>query len=589
MTESTLNLAQFVRSLIDAGDEKETIPGIPPSPTEIFLIMASLLEKAGAYPHFEPAFQNIGESNCEHYPPRFGISKSARDSAVDIGAEWKQLDDKPAPDRIVQLWHKLFESHGESPLRERADFTTAPEWWSKALFLLIASDEASENIGVSQPDEEASPMYIEAIHQYVFDKVRRDRSDVASTPDGYKVANGSAASFAVNGIKETANVFPKLNISSRGISHRNFTKNLTLLPGTGTVRCHWHAPQRPLKKEDSKPMNVLLVPFPYEMSAKAFKEAGKHHSATAALDTNTDRNWANFIVDQSEYDPHDLVKLCNDLVNSAEKDGSTVNGVIFPELAIDFYTFSEICKNLRAKNQDLEFLIAGSSDNCQGFNGNYVLTAIWSDELKSSVTNKDSDAPVYAVLSSRRKHHRWMLNKTQIEEYGLASVLDPRLDWWEEFVGGFRELHFYPIRESSVMSSLICEDLARADPCHEVLKSVGPNFVVSLLMDGTQIESRWPARYAKSLSEDIATSVLTITSYALVNRVNQSGKFKESNVIGYFASPFGSEEISLPYSSGARGVLLCLSSEKMGDQCTVDGRQKRHRVWKLASNRPVYI
>ena len=43
---------------------------------------------------------------------------------------------------------------------------------------------------------------------------------------------------------------------------------------------------------------------------------------------------------------------------------------------------------------------------------------------------------------------------------------------------------------------LICEDLARQEPAAELIRAVGSNLVIALLMDGPQLNNRWPARYA---------------------------------------------------------------------------------------------
>ena len=67
-------------------------------------------------------------------------------------------------------------------------------------------------------------------------------------------------------------------------------------------------------------------------------------------------------------------------------------------------------------------------------------------------------------------------------------------------------------RRKSIFSALICEDLARSEPCHSAVRSVGPNLVFVLLMDGPQIASRWSARYATSLADDPGSAVLTLTS-----------------------------------------------------------------------------
>jgi 5-methylcytosine-specific restriction enzyme A len=50
------------------------------------------------------------------------------------------------------------------------------------------------------------------------------------------------------------------------------------------------------------------------------------------------------------------------------------------------------------------------------------------------------------------------------------------------------------------------------------MRSVGPNLVVALLMDGPQLTARWPARYASVLADDPGSSVLTLTSLGMCLR-----------------------------------------------------------------------
>ena len=54
----------------------------------------------------------------------------------------------------------------------------------------------------------------------------------------------------------------------------------------------------------------------------------------------------------------------------------------------------------------------------------------------------------------------------------------------------------------------------------EVIRAVGPNLVIALLMDGPQLRHRWSSRYASVLAEDPGSSVLTLTSLGMVKRSN---------------------------------------------------------------------
>ena len=114
------------------------------------------------------------------------------------------------------------------------------------------------------------------------------------------------------------------------------------------------------------------------------------------------------------------------------------------------------------------------------------------------------------------KHHRWSLDRSQIEQYHLAEVLDPRVRWWEALELNRRSLEVLERDDGHVIASLVCEDLAHIDDVVELMRAVGPTLVIALLLDGPQLASRWTARYASVLSDDPGSAVLTLTSYGMV-------------------------------------------------------------------------
>jgi hypothetical protein len=237
---------------------------------------------------------------------------------------------------------------------------------------------------------------------------------------------------------------------------------------------------------------------------------------------------------------------------------------------------------------DLEFIIAGSSTNCEKNaagnreKANYVLTALNYD----SGIKDDNKRRVH--VASRRKHHRWRLDRSQVREYALASSLNPAVKaWWEDHRIETPELYFHQFRESSTFVTMICEDLARNDPCHEILRSIGPNLLFALLMDGPQLEERWSARYASSLADDPGSAVLTFTSYGLIDRMNKTERYPENRAIALWKDDSGDiQKILMPKEKMSCGVLLSLNSVLVEDQ-TIDGRKVKNRSWRFASQQPI--
>ena len=114
----------------------------------------------------------------------------------------------------------------------------------------------------------------------------------------------------------------------------------------------------------------------------------------------------------------------------------------------------------------------------------------------------------------QNKHHRWFLDESQINQYHLAGALHPSVRWWEAMEVPRRSLQFLELSEGLTVVAVVCEDLARLDEVAELLRDVGPSLVVTILLDGPQLASRWTARYASVLADDPGTAVLTLTAPA---------------------------------------------------------------------------
>lgn len=169
------------------------------------------------------------------------------------------------------------------------------------------------------------------------------------------------------------------------------------------------------------------------------------------------------------------------------------------------------------------------------------------------------------------KHHRWLLDPSQIRQYGLGGVLDPSVSWWEHTEVARRELGFVSIQPWLTLSTLICEDLARPDPIANLVRAVGPNLVVALLMDGPQLANRWPGRYGTVLADDPRSSVLTISALGMVKLSRPRG-MPPSDVVALWkdARSGAPTEISLP--PGNEGIVISLTRE-WREEFSADGRR----------------
>jgi hypothetical protein len=167
------------------------------------------------------------------------------------------------------------------------------------------------------------------------------------------------------------------------------------------------------------------------------------------------------------------------------------------------------------------------------------------------------------------KHHRWSLDENQIYQYHLGGALHPHIRWWEAIDTPRRSVQVIETGEGIAIVSLVCEDLAQNDDVAEVIRSIGPTLVSAALLDGPQLTSRWPARYASVLADDPGSAVMTLTSFGMAQRSRPPG-YDPSPVIALWKDPArGTREISL--EPGAQGVLLTVCGAR-ATRRTADGR-----------------
>lgn len=564
---------------------------VPPAlPYDLFAVCGYLIQTSGLMSFYEPdpykdPFISPGD------PLQVTLSIAERKKCEEVGKQWLNSEGE-IPIDVRSMWQSLL-SWWNSPVRatEYQRFHKAldeskpcPKWWNYILKLFIIADEACDGVGhVYYGQERGLPF----IHKYSMIRLNSSRAkDMPLTNKKKLLRMGSqVATYASSVDPGVICVQPKVRVSRVGCTLRNLSRNLSLTGPIAGVRCHWQQLAGEPKVEDNEGLDILLIPLPYEINAKQFKPCGEQNSATS--DVADYPNWGKFEIYQEWLeDKREIKKLVQDLIKEAKKDVEIVNGIVFPELSLNFKIFRYLCKAVVEIEPNIEFMIAGTSSNCEEENANCVMTAIW----ENSITNGGNEGEKISIsrLNSQRKHHRWRLERNQLTDYALAGQLSPEKDWWEDHQIGQREISFFQFRKSSVFASLICEDLARSDPVHEVIRSVAPNLLFSFLLDGPQISQRWSSRYASALADDPGTSVLTFTSYGLIKRVNENGCYAHSNSVGLWKDEAGVlREINLP--EDAKGILLSLSATTTTD-VTIDGRVKYDaKSWRFNSQIPLYL
>jgi hypothetical protein len=362
-------------------------------------------------------------------------------------------------------------------------------------------------------------------------------------------------------------VLPKQHTPQRGINLRSLSHNLALVE-TPEVRARWLA--RYEAREAHQPtFNMLLLPWPLELAPTDFR------LADAKANADLPDGFRFFEYRHENRGGTDGFKAeLTAAMEGARAHVDQIDGVVFPELSLnrgEYLVAEQMCiagrkllvAGVNLRPSELDF--AGFAGDPNGFWGNAAVIQ------PTGLARHEGDSFVEPLRSVQLKHHRWCLDRPQILQYGLGGVLPATRDCWERSHIGTRTLQYVTIGNWLTMAVLICEDLARQDPLADVIRAVGPNLVIALLLDGPQVKGRWGSRYASVLAEDPGSSVLTITSRGMC-RLSQpppSGPDRSRVIALWRDRIYGEQEIEL--HPDAVGCVLSLACQT-NDEYTADGR-----------------
>lgn len=270
-----------------------------------------------------------------------------------------------------------------------------------------------------------------------------------------------------------------------------------------------------------------------------------------------------------DFDPvsdHSLAPLIEKLVTVATETVGEIDGVVLPELSITEDVYEQVSE---ASLKETKFLVCGvKAKGTAPFSANQVRfrMKLWSDMTEG----------VVGELLPQNKHHRWLLEESQIVQYGLGGSITPTVKWWENIEVGRRDLNFVVLEDWLTTCVLICEDLARQDPVADTVRAIGPNLVIALLMDGPQLASRWAARYATVLADDPGSSVLTLTSLGMAQLSRPAGK-EPLRVIGLWKDAMRADPVEIRLPEKHQAVVLSMSVKEI-EEYTADGRSDRGKT-----------
>jgi len=344
-------------------------------------------------------------------------------------------------------------------------------------------------------------------------------------------------------------IVPKTNLTLRGITIRSMSRYLALFYESVDVR--WKRvesePARVTPPVRQRGYNVLLVPWPLEVHASDFRPV------PGPLE-NMDPDLFGFF----EFAPRQRLDCARvrDLLGAAQSRVGQVDAVVLPESAVTADEVTLLEDALREFGAT--FLVAGVRQPAseEQFGRNYLHFGVWTGDGWARY--------------QQDKHHRWCLDGNQIRQYHLSRSLDARKLWWEAIDIRSRAIHVIDVGGGTTAAPLVCEDLARMDEVNDLLRRIAPSLVLAVLLDGPQLVSRWPCRYASVLADEPGSTVLTVTSFGMVRRSRPPGLPPSRAIALWNDSQHGVKEIQLGVGAGA--VLLETSLEGK-TLWTADGRR----------------
>lgn len=516
------------------GEKKQDCPLWPP---DLFAVTAALAETSDCYagPQFTAGWD----------PDRFFFTDEHRDNVRSLAAAWAKGG--IPPQAVKDLWQKLMACSAVEICR--TDQTA--RWASIAITLLTIADDASVGFGFPPVGNKTDLAYaVYKGHLSLLDAQVKGLPKPANLRFPYL-----PHSLCIMVPETEVCVQPKTNTPKVGCALRSLSHHLALLPAKSVVATEWvFAQPGNLVLPSENPLNILLVPFPYVVRGIDFlpsTDAGDRDNRYFALG----QTWL-----QSEEGPADaeaVVQFLSSLVEASQREVDTVHAVVLPESALPKQQVADIADRLVNKLPRLELFITGTctaADAPEPRNEAYTCRFHDGKRLKEWFQSK---------------HHRWCIERTQIERYHLGHALDPDRRWWERIQIDDRRCVFSVVRPGASLAVLVCEDLARYDPVLPVINAVGPNLVIALLMDGPQMERRWPGRYATSLADDPGCSVLTLSCLGMVNKSKMPGEPAHRS-IALWKEPGGMAK-ELKLDRGEHGMLLSLTSSP-DEQFTLDRR-----------------
>jgi hypothetical protein len=547
LTKGPGSLGEWLQFIGAAPDDPDWLPVWPP---DAFAIGAALLKRTGAYVNLVNGTHSRKHGLADGSPEASKAGKEWRETLelVLAGTGGTRLRDA-CPAQIKRWWQQIARESA-CPLDRCATNSSVV---AGAVNLCIASDEASAGLGVT-----ADVDRFLAVAESVLESNER-------------------RSFCLHISSSKMAVLGKQHTPQRGCTIRSLTHNLSLY-SPAEIHARWDGPYH-AASNDLDVFNLLLLPWPTEVRAGDFRVSPRHAGMGGGAGGPRVHRYFDY-APQVREPPKALAARVADALDLATRQADEIHGIVFPELALTYEQYKAV-EQVAVRRRAI--LIAGVAEKASAGTNELPVNACAIQPFgltagPDATTTRDLSKVLELMRRRQFKHHRWCLDRNQILQYELGGRLPASYDCWERIFIGERSINFVTLADWLTVCVLICEDLARQDPVTEIIRAIGPNLVVALLMDGPQLRDRWPSRYASVLAEDPGSSVLSLTSIGMAKRSRpKDGMPDRSDTIALWRDvAFGEKEISL-----APGHDACVLSlvRKVEEEYTIDGRGDAQRAF----------
>jgi hypothetical protein len=415
---------------------------------------------------------------------------------------------------------------------------------------------------------------------------RQERESQGASSEGPREATDAEAiawtrlvlggTLCTSDISARVRVLPKMHTPRVGCTLRSLSANLGLYVRR-EVSPSWQPAQRRPQAEAANSLNLLVLPWPEEVYPSHFLEVPGYTARFPRRGSKPPRSGL-FAYSRPEWTVTEYARLLA-LLSEARRQVRRVDGLVFPELALRAAEWAALKAQIKPGSPLPELLVAGVGDGprpgaVSHLGRNYagvVSLALGADQHGQEIE--------FQAMYEQDKHHRWLLDARQLLNYHLGANLDGSRDWWEAIEVRSREVRFLAMSDWLTLCVLLCEDLARQDPVAELLRTVGPNLIIVLLMDGPQIPSRWSGRYATVLADDPGSAVLTVTSLGMAERSRPPGLpllSPTTRTIGLWKDSRRGDCVAIELPREADAAVLTIN-RTAGEERTLDGRSDDRR------------